>query len=84
MNITFTDDSWKEYLQWNEEDKKVLKKINALIKDIKRDPFSGIGKPESLKYELQGCWSRRITNEHRLVYAVSSYSIVVISCMYHY
>jgi len=84
MNLTFTDDSWQEYLNWQVTDKKVLKKINALIKDIKRDPFDGIGKPEALKYELSGCWSRRITDEHRLVYEVSSYSIVIISCQYHY
>ena len=84
MNLTFTDDSWQEYLEWQTTDKKVLKKINALIKDVKRDPFGGIGKPEALKYELQGCWSRRVTDEHRLVYEVSSYSIVIISCTYHY
>jgi len=65
MNLTFTNDSWKEYLAW-------------------QDAFSGIGKPEPLKYELQGCWSRRITDEHRLVYEVNSYSIVIISCKYHY
>ena len=84
MNLTFTDDSWQEYLEWQTTDKKVLKKINALIKDVKRDPFGGIGKPEALKYELQGCWSRRVTDEHRLVYEVSAYSVVIISCKYHY
>jgi len=84
MNITFTDDSWQEYLFWQQTDKKILKKINTLIKDIKRDPYEGIGKPEPLKYELSGCWSRRITDEHRLVYEVSLYSILVISCRYHY
>ena len=61
-----------------------LKKINSLIKDMKRDPFDGIGKPEPLKYELSGCWSRRISDEHRLVYEVTEYSIVMISCKYHY
>jgi len=84
MNITFTDDSWSEYLYWQQSDKTILKKINKLIKDIQRNPFEGIGKPEALKYELTGCWSRRITNEHRLVYEVNDYSIVVISCRYHY
>ena len=84
MNVTFTDDSWQEYLDWQTTDKKVLKKINALIKDIKRDPFDGIGKPEALKHELSGCWSRRITNEHRVVYEVSSCCVVIISCKYHY
>ncbi len=84
MNITFTEDSWQEYTQWQTKDKKIVKKINALLKEIKREPFSGLGKPEALRYELQGCWSRRITSEHRLVYEVNSYGIVVISCMYHY
>ena len=84
MNTTFTDDSWQEYLHWQQTDKKILKKFNALIKDIKREPYEGIGKPEPLKYELSGCWSRRITDEHRLVYEVSSYSILIISCRYHY
>ena len=84
MNLTFTDDSWKEYLDWQTTDKKVLKRINTLIKEIKRDPFNGIGKPEALKYELQGCWSRRITEEHRLVYEVTESYIIIISCKYHY
>ena len=84
MNITWTDESWEEYETWQQEDKKILKKINTLIKDIKRDSFNGIGKPEPLKHELSGCWSRRITNEHRLVYEVTDYSIVIISCRYHY
>ncbi|WP_419767345.1 Txe/YoeB family addiction module toxin [Arcobacter sp.] len=84
MNITWTDESWEEYEQWQKEDKKVLKKINSLIKDIKRDFFNEIGKPEPLKHELTGCWSRRITDEHRLVYEVTKYSVVIISCRYHY
>lgn len=84
MNITWTDESWEEYIEWQSQDKKILKKINSLIKDIKRDPFDGIGKPEPLKYELSGCWSRRISDEHRLVYEITEYSIVMISCKYHY
>jgi len=84
MNITFTDDSWDDYLYWQDIDKKILKKINQLIKDIKRDPFNGIGKPEPLKYEFTGCWSMRITEEHRVVYEVNEYSIVIISCRFHY
>jgi toxin YoeB len=84
MNITWTDESWEEYEQWQKNDKKVIKKINTLLKDIKRDFFNGIGKPEPLKHELQGCWSRRITDEHRLVYEITDYSIVIISCRYHY
>ena len=84
MNITWTDESWEEHEQWQQEDKKIIKKINSLIKDIKRDSFNGIGKPEPLKHELSGCWSRRITDEHRLVYEVTDYSVVIISCRYHY
>lgn len=84
MNVTWTDESWEEYEEWQQQDKKIVKKINSLIKDIKRDFFNGIGKPEPLKHELSGCWSRRITDEHRLVYEVTDYSIVIISCKYHY
>jgi toxin YoeB len=84
MNATWTDESWEEYEEWQQQDKKIVKKINSLIKDIKRDFFNGIGKPEPLKHELSGCWSRRITDEHRLVYEVTDYSIVIISCKYHY
>ena len=84
MNITWTDESWEEYVPWQHEDKKVLKKLNSLIKDIKRDFFNGIGKPEPLKHELSGCWSRRVTDEHRRVYEVTDNSIVIISCRYHY
>ena len=84
MRLIWSDKSWDEYLGWQSTDKKVLKKINNLIKDIKRDPFVGIGKPEPLKYELAGCWSRRITDEHRLVYMVEVDSISIVSCRYHY
>jgi len=84
MRLIWSDKSWEEYLSWQSTDKKVLKKINSLIKDIKRDPFEGIGKPEPLKYELQGCWSRRVTDEHRLVYEVESDAIYIVSCKYHY
>ena len=84
MNIMWTEESWEEYLQWQGQDKKILKKINNLIKEIKREPFNGIGKPEPLEYELSGCWSRRISDEHRLVYEVKDHIIIVISCKYHY
>lgn len=84
MKLVWSDSSWNEYVNWQIEDKKVLKKINSLLKDIKRDPFNGIGKPEPLKYELSGCWSRRISDEHRLVYEVTDYSIMIVSCRYHY
>lgn len=84
MKLIWSDRSWEEYVDWQNKDKKLLKKINSLIKDIKRDPFDGVGKPEQLKHELSGCWSRRISDEHRLVYDVSDYTIRIVSCKYHY
>jgi toxin YoeB len=84
MNLSWTDESWEDYLHWQQYDRKTVKKINHLIKDIKREPYDGIGKPEPLKYELAGCWSRRITDEHRLVYEIHDAYIVIISCRYHY
>ena len=84
MKLIWSEKSWEDYLYWQKMDKKILKKINTLIKEIKRTPFEGIGKPEPLKHELAGCWSRRITHEHRLVYEVSDESIFIIFCRYHY
>ena len=84
MNLIWSERSWADYLYWQKTDKKLLKKINALLKDAKRDPFDGLGKPEPLKYEYAGLWSRRITDEHRLVYKVYDESIAVVSCRYHY
>ena len=84
MKIIFTDESWQDYLYWQEHDKKILKKINDLIKEIARHPFKGKGKPEPLKYQLKGFWSRRIDLEHRLVYAFLEGEILIISCRFHY
>ena len=84
MNLIFADKAWEEYMYWQNTDKQILKKINQLIKDIKREPFEGIGKPEPLKYELSGFWSRRISDEHRLVYEVSESYIAIVSCRFHY
>lgn len=84
MNIIWSDKSWEDYLYWQQTDKQMLKKINSLIKEINRTPFEGTGKPEPLKYELAGCWSRRINHEHRLVYEVSDQGLMVVSCRYHY
>ncbi len=84
MNILFTPESWDDYLYWQKNDKKNLRRINELIKEITRDPFEGIGKPEPLKYQLQGCWSRRIDQEHRIVYEVDDEIIKIISCRFHY
>ena len=84
MKLLFSDNSWEDYLYWQQTDKKLLKKINQLIKDIQREPFDGLGKPEPLKHGLSGCWSRRITDEHRLVYEVYDNTIAIISCRFHY
>ena len=84
MNLIFSDKAWEEYMYWQNTAKQIFKKINQLIKDIKREPFEGIGKPEPLKYELSGFWSRRISDEHRLVYEVSDNYIAIVSCRFHY
>ncbi len=84
MKITFSKNSWEDYISWQKEDKKVLKRINQLIKDIQRTPFQGIGNPEPLKYDLAGFWSRRIDREHRLVYQVIDQEILIYSCKYHH
>ena len=84
MRIIFSKNAWEDYISWQTEDKKTLKKINALIKDIQRTPFEGIGKPEPLKFKLAGFWSRRIDLEHRLVYQVDNSDILIYSCRFHY
>jgi toxin YoeB len=84
MIISFVEKSWEEYNFWQTEDKKVFKKIQRLIKETVRDPFGGIGKPEPLKNNLNGYWSKRITDEHRLVYKVEQNQLIIISCRYHY
>lgn len=84
MKIVFTENSWEDYLYWQKTDKKVLQKINRLIKEIKRTPFDGIGKPEPLKFDLAGFWSRRIDHEHRLIYQVIDDRVLVYACRYHY
>ena len=84
MQILWDDDAWQEYLSWQAQDKQNLKKINELIKDISRNPFDGIGKPEALKGNLSGFYSRRINHEHRLVYSVKDDTIYIISCKGHY
>jgi toxin YoeB len=84
MKITFTEAAWDNYLWLQENDKKLLKRVNLLVKDILRNPFDGIGKPEPLKANLSGYWSRRIDSEHRLVYSVSTEEAIIISCRFHY
>lgn len=82
--ITFSKNSWEEYKSWQVDDRLILKKINELIKDIERHPYEGLGKPEPLKFDLAGFWSRRIDREHRLVYQVIDQEILIYSCRYHY
>ena len=84
MKIIWSEKSWNDYLYWQSTDKQLLKKINQLIKDIQRNPFDGIGKPEPLKHQFSGFWSRRITDEHRLIYEINENSIAIASCRYHY
>jgi len=82
--LAWTDEAWNDYVYWQSQDKKTLKRINKLITDTKRFPFEGIGKPEPLKENLSGFWSRRIDETNRLVYAVSDTYLTIISCRYHY
>jgi len=82
--LSWTDEAWNSYVYWQTQDKKTLKRINKLIIDVQRSPFDGIGKPEPLKENLSGFWSRRIDDTNRLVYAVDDTAITVISCRYHY
>ena len=84
MVLVFTENAWEDYLYWQQVDKKMVRKINELIKAIQRTPFEGIGKPEPLKFDLAGFWSRRIDLEHRLVYQVADNEIRIIACRYHY
>lgn len=83
-NLSFEEQAWEEYLYWQTQDKKTLKRINALLKDIVRDPFEGIGKPEPLRGELSGWWSRRIDEANRLVYQQQGNLIIIASCKNHY
>ncbi|MCF6250007.1 MAG: Txe/YoeB family addiction module toxin [Methylococcaceae bacterium] len=84
MNLTFAPKAWDTYLYWQKTDKAIIKRINALIKDIQRSPFEGIGKPELLKHALSGYWSRRINDEHRIVYKVTEDNILIAQLRYHY
>lgn len=84
MNTFWTDDAWADYLRWRSENPKIFKRINRLVNAVAIDPFRGIGKPEALRHDLAGYWSRRITEEHRLVYKVVTKKIYIVSCRYHY
>jgi toxin YoeB len=82
--LAFTSDAWDDYVYWQSQDKKTLKRINQLIRDLSRERFAGIGKPEPLRENLSGYWSRRIDDTHRLVYAVEDGIVTIIACRYHY
>jgi toxin YoeB len=84
MKIIFLSPAWEDYLYWQSADKSMLKKVNSLIKEIEQTPFEGNGKPEPLKYNLAGWWSRRITLEHRLIYKIENESVIILQCRYHY
>lgn len=84
MKLTWSSASWDDYLYWQMADKKIVKRINELLKSCMRTPFEGIGKPEALKGDLQGYWSRRITPEHRLVYKCEDGQLLIAACRYHY
>ena len=84
MWIRFHPRGWEDYLYWQQTDKAMLRKVNALIQAIQREPFGGIGQPEPLRHDLRGYWSRRITNEHRLVYFVAGDTVDILQCRYHY
>jgi toxin YoeB len=84
MPIKFSDQAWEDYLYWQTNDRARLKRVNVLLKDIQRSPFEGVGKPEPLKHNLAGFWSRRIDDEHRLIYTIQDGTILVAQCRYHY
>jgi toxin YoeB len=84
VKLVFSDSAWEDYLYWQKTDRKVAARINALLRDIQRDPFDGIGKPEPLRHALSGYWSRRITDEHRIVYKVEGDAVMIAQLRYHY
>lgn len=84
MRLAFTARGWRDYRHWQDADRGVLRRLNRLLDDVLRDPTAGIGKPEPLRHALAGTWSRRITDEHRLVYLVDDQDVVVLACRYHY
>ena len=84
MKLIFSEHAWNDYLYWQRTDRKILKRINALLLNIQRSPFAGIGKPEPLKHSLAGYWSRRINDEHRLVYKIADDSVLLAQLRYHY
>lgn len=84
MKLVFADKTWEDYLYWQKQDRKMVERINNLIRETRRDPFSGVGKPEALKHALAGFWSRRITDEHRMVYRVQDDELQIAQLRFHY
>ncbi len=84
LNLVFADHAWEDYIYWQHNDQKILKRINQLIVEISRNPHAGIGKPEPLRHSLSGYWSRRINDEHRIVYKVDNKNLYIIQLRYHY
>lgn len=84
MKLIFSDSAWEDYLYWQQQDKRMVERINKLIKETQREPFTGIGKPEPLRHALAGYWSRRITDEHRMVYKMDGDSLLLAQFRYHY
>ncbi|MBI4706708.1 MAG: Txe/YoeB family addiction module toxin [Candidatus Omnitrophica bacterium] len=84
MKLIFSENAWEDYLYWQNTDKQIMKRINELIKDIQKNKYKGIGKPEPLKHNLSGYWSRRINNEHRLIYKIEEDKIMIAQLRYHY
>jgi toxin YoeB len=84
MKLVFAEAAWEDYLYWQQQDKRMVERINKLIKEVQREPFTGIGKPEPLKHALAGYWSRRLTDEHRMIYKVDGDSLLIAQLRYHY
>jgi len=84
VRIVFSEHAWEDYLHWHRSDKKILRRINRLIQEIRRTPYQGTGKPEPLKHALSGYWSRRVTDEHRLVYRITEDALLIVQLRYHY
>jgi len=84
LKLVFAEQAWEDYLHWQQTDRKLLERINALIRDIQRDPYKGVGKPEPLKHALSGYWSRRINDEHRIVYKIQADALLIAQLRYHY
>ena len=84
MKLIFADEAWDDYVYWQKQDRKMVERINKLIRETKREPFEGVGKPEPLKHALSGFWSRRITDEHRMVYRVENGALLIAQLRYHY